>query len=270
MIGRPTHLLCCILFIVAYGQTAKSDTLCVADAIIVPADSFHRPIRNVKPSFPEYTDFTVSKPNGEKISVVLFNVKGDSIFTKCFPNVLPNKYILSFLGVNCPGVYFVRLVTSDQTFTRSVTLLQSSTPSLKYQAQVGSGPTAVDGVWEKSYTQSVFPSISLPEERPIPDTITNLIVLHLFQHIYEIEWHTVWQSHGMRTEKYKGQFLVNADTIKLLDPESDRVYQFHINSNSLSLDIFRKPNEPYAVPFLNPNSPTLIIQGTYRRIELEK
>jgi hypothetical protein len=202
---------------------------------------------------------------------VLFDDKGDSVLIKDFLILPQNRYILSFAGIQCPGIYFICFTIGDQTFTQLVVLNKSSSPSRSPQ-QVNFETSVVDGVWERSYSQIVFPSISIPEEQVSPksDTVNHQIVMRLFRHTYEIEWITRSGGGGIQTEKYKGSFLINADTITFFDAQTDRFYQFHVNSDTLTLNVFRKPTESYVFPVLHPTSPMLILEGIYQRRSLEK
>jgi len=132
------------------------------------------------------------------------------------------------------------------------------------------GDSVLDGVWERSYTQTIFPYLSISEDRPKPDTIIHLVVLRLARHTYELEWMTRDQRRRTQTKKQRGRIRVNADTLAFLDDEAGKLYQFHVYSDTLSLGQFHRPNEPRAYPISQPHSATLILDGMYRRREPEK
>ena len=263
--------LCIFLLVECSAQVTGTDTLCVADATISLADSSDPSLPvGVRSTIRAYVDFKVSDPNGEYVSVVLSNVKGKEILSRDFSVLTPNNYVLSFLDVRCSGVYFVRLTVGDRKFTRSVSLQETVPASPAHQdMDLTGGTEVVDGVWEKSYNQIIFPAISPPEDRPVPDTVVHQVILELRQHTYAISWTSHNKDQTIQADTYRGAFLLLGDTIKFLDPRTNAVtkfYQFQVYSDTLTLAFFQKTQDGYLVaPIQNPIAPSLALEGTYRR-----
>jgi hypothetical protein len=233
-------MLVLFTFAYSYSQDTHRDSVCIGEAFIVPADSFYNSnaIRE-KQLFPSYVEFAISDSQGGHLAISLHDTQGSEILAKNFTTLIPNKYILSFGDVHCPGVYFVRVIFDRSSFIRPVLLHQTSLQSVITE-ELRSHPetTIADGAWKQSYTQAERPIMIPEDDKQVPDTVTNDVILEFQKGTYHISWTRRERTGGIERDKYGGTFLLIQDTIKLIDVQTgtiSRRYWFFLHSDSLQL-----------------------------------
>ncbi len=273
---RAKVLSLCLFFLVqGFAQAAQQDSLCVTDAVVSVADSFHRPLpHGAQSSLGSNLEFKVPPGNAQHVSVILSNAKGIEVLAKDFSTLPPNSYVISFLNVRCAGVYFVRLMIGDQRFVRSIALLQT-VPTVKSPQNVDltSDTHALDGAWERRYDQTLVPAVSVPEDRPQLYTVAHHVTLELHQHAYKICWVRNGETKSGEENTFEGSFSLDGDTLRLLDPGSgvlSKSWHVQIHGDTLLLNHFPTGKDGHAVVQLrSPTAPSLILEGIYRRTRRE-
>lgn len=213
------------------------------EAVLVP-DSVYQYQMSLSENLPLggsfRSDVNLNIKEADRLSVELYDKKGNHVYEKDFGLIESGKYTLLFTDADTVGIFLVR-INLEQTnlhFTKSIIVrpqiwLPPEKPVCPQQPK-----TLIDGGWVREYShKNITPLQPTVEDRPIVNQVNHQIRMKLNNGYYEIDWQGTYPG-NTEEEKFRGCYEVKADTVVFYEStsnKSNRAFLFIRTANNLTL-----------------------------------
>lgn len=271
----------------AAAQPTSADSHCHFKMNICPADSFYEPFFpfvcwDLYSSSPirdtgsrETFSFTVPQDNQDSVSISITDLQEKEILFEQLPPLTPSKYVLSFPVVDSPGTYVVQIYLGKTFHAFGIIHLQEPPTPEKGRIAEGSYVTGgLLGTWERTYSQLVVPRLFSAKRSQAVDTVVEHITLRIDSCRFTIVWTAFNAGHGEFVHRYRGSVLLDANNLSLFDPmvgPGHWVCRARMTGDLLSLSDLHEMLGDLPLSTLRPipNSVSMVLEGTYRRVDSE-
>lgn len=220
--------------------------------------------------FPSYLKYMLTKNDTLKTS--LYNVKGELVYQTNFGFLEEGTYIVKIFNPKCSGVYFVSTEIGNQpAFKKAIQITSEAFPTK--ETETDATATIIDGTWKRSYSEKFIPEIQPDSDfHKIEYHYKYDLQLHFSKGIYKIILErTNEDNKGKETKKFKGQFIVKGDSLKLYENfKLKKLFQYKIVEDTLAISYFvskDKVTGTLSVPMesINPYNTEIKFIGKYHK-----